>query len=47
MLVINETEYKDDMVRDMVDILTCFCTRMFGRWPAKNCAKRALKVMEG
>ncbi|MEM3852045.1 MAG: IS607 family transposase [Methanomassiliicoccales archaeon] len=47
VMVANETEYKDDMVQDMVDVLTCFCARMYGRRSAKNRAERALKAVEG
>ncbi len=46
VLVINETEYKDDMVQDMVDVLTFFCARMYGRRSAKSRALRALKAAE-
>jgi predicted site-specific integrase-resolvase len=46
VMVVNETEYMDDMVQDMVDVLTCFCARMYGRRSAKNRAELALKAVQ-
>ena len=42
--VINQTEYNDDLVQDMVDVLTSFCARLYGKRAAKNRAKRALEA---
>jgi putative resolvase len=36
---------KDDLVRDLLEILTSACGRLYGRRSAKNRAKRALEVM--
>lgn len=33
-------------VRDMVDVLTSMCARLYGKRAAKNRAERALKAME-
>ena len=33
---------KDDLVQDMVDVLTSFCARLYGRRAAKNRAEKAL-----
>lgn len=44
--IINETECKDDLVQDMVDVLTSFCARLYGQRGARNRAKRALEVMQ-
>jgi len=41
--IINETECKDDLVQDMVSILTSFCARLYGKRASKN---RALRAME-
>jgi putative resolvase len=36
---------KDDLVRDMIDVLTSFCARLYGRRAAKNRAEKAVKVV--
>jgi len=41
---INQTECNDDLVQDMVDVLTSFCARLYGKRAAKNRAKRALEA---
>jgi predicted site-specific integrase-resolvase len=46
-LVFVETgELKDDLVEDMVDVLTSFCARLYGKRSARNRARRALKAIE-
>ncbi|MGI0130583.1 MAG: IS607 family transposase [Thermoplasmata archaeon] len=47
LLVVEETELKDDLVEDMVSVLTSFCARLYGRRSAANRAKRALRAAEG
>lgn len=47
IVVVDPTEMKDDLVRDMVDVLTSMCARLYGKRAAKNRAERALKAMEG
>ena len=42
--VVNETECKDDLVQDMIDVLTSFCARLYGKRAAKNRAMRALEA---
>ena len=42
LLVIDDNEVEDDLVRDMTEILTCFCARLYGRRSAANRAQRAL-----
>ena len=42
LLVMDQTEMKDDLVQDMVDVLTSFCARLYGRRAAKNRAAKAL-----
>lgn len=41
---IEDRELKDDLVQDMIDVLTSFCARLYGRRAAKNRAKRALEA---
>lgn len=45
ILVIDETELKDDLVQDMIDVLTSFCARLYGRRSAKNKAQKAVEVL--
>ena len=46
-LVIMETdELKDDLVQDMIEVLTSFCARLYGRRSAKNRAKRAIDSIQ-
>jgi putative resolvase len=47
LLVVDDHEVKDDLVRDMLEVLTSFCARLYGRRGAQNKAKKALKAMEG
>lgn len=42
LVVVDQTEMKDDLVPDMVDVLTSFCARLYGRRAAKNRAAKAL-----
>jgi len=35
---------KDDLVEDMIDILTSFCDRLYGRRSAKNKAIKAIEA---
>jgi putative resolvase len=44
LVVLDEGEVEDDLVRDMVEILTSFCARLYGRRSAKNRAKAALEA---
>lgn len=44
LLVVNPDEVQDDLVRDMTEILTCFCARLYGRRSAASKAKRALEA---
>ena len=46
LLVAEPGELRDDLVQDMVDVLTSFCARLYGRRSAKNRAKRALEAIE-
>jgi putative resolvase len=44
LVVLDEGEVEDDLVRDMVEILTSFCARLYGRGSAKNRACKALEA---
>jgi putative resolvase len=46
LLVLDEGERQDDLVRDMVEILTSFCARLYGRRSANNRARKALEAAE-
>lgn len=46
VLVVEESEVKDDLVRDMIEVLTSFCARLYGHRAAANRAKRALEAIE-
>ena len=42
IVVVEEGETTDDLVRDMVEVLTSFCARLYGRRGARNRAMRAV-----
>ena len=42
LVVEEEVEVDDDLVRDMTEVLTSFCARLYGRRGARNRALRAL-----
>ena len=42
LVVVDPGETTDDLVRDMIDVLTSFCARLYGRRGARNRALRAL-----
>jgi predicted site-specific integrase-resolvase len=42
LVVVDSSEVDDDLVRDMTEILTSMCARLYGRWAAQNRAKRAI-----
>ena len=44
LVVIEEKEVNDDLVRDMTGILTCFYARLYGRRSAANRAAKALQA---
>ena len=43
IIVVEDVELEDDLVRDMTEVLTSFCARMYGRRGAKNRARKALE----
>jgi putative resolvase len=46
LVVLDQGEVKDDLVRDMVEILTSFCARLYGRRSANDRARKALEAAE-
>lgn len=44
LVVLDDGEVEDDLVRDMVEVLTSLCARLYGRRSAKNRARRALEA---
>ena len=43
LLVVDPTEVEDDLVRDMTEVLTSLCARLYGRRSARTRAQRALR----
>ena len=43
-MVLEENEVDDDLVRDMTEVLTSFCARLYGRRSAKRRAARAVEA---
>lgn len=44
LVVLDGGEVEDGLVRDMVEVLTSFCARLYGRRSAKNRAAKALEA---
>jgi putative resolvase len=44
LVILDDGEVADDLVRDMVEVLTSFCARLYGRRSARNRAERALEA---
>lgn len=45
LIVIDPGETKDDLVQDMIDVLTSFCARLYGRRSARHRAEKALAAV--
>ena len=45
VLIVDTTEMKDDLVQDMIDVLTSFCARLYGRRSARNKAMKAVEAI--
>ena len=43
LVVIDDAEIDDDLVRDMTEVLTRFCARLYGRRSARHRAEKALR----
>jgi len=46
LVVVNATEMKNDLVQDMIDVLTSFCARLYGKRAARNRAQKALEAAQ-
>jgi predicted site-specific integrase-resolvase len=46
LLVVDPAEVDDDLVRDVAEILTSLCARLYGRRAAANRAARAVAAIE-
>jgi predicted site-specific integrase-resolvase len=46
LVVVDASEMKDDLVQDMVDVLTSFCARLYGKRAAKNKAQKAVEAIQ-
>ena len=44
LVVVDDTELDDDLVRDMTEVLTSFCARLYGRRSARNKADAAIRA---
>jgi putative resolvase len=44
LVILDDGEVEDDLVRDMTEVLTSFCARLYGRRSAKNRARAALEA---
>jgi putative resolvase len=44
--VLDSGEVTNDLVRDMVEVLTSFCARLYGRRSARHRAERTLRCAE-
>ena len=47
LLVVDPAEVDDDLVRDVTEILTSLCARLYGRRAAANRARKALDALAG
>lgn len=45
VVVVDDTELDDDLVRDVTEVLTSFCARLYGRRAAEHRAEKALEAM--
>lgn len=46
LVIADPKEISDDLVQDMIEVLTSFCARLYGRRSAKNKAKRAVERIQ-
>jgi putative resolvase len=46
LVVLDDGEVTDDLIRDMVEVLTSFCARLYGRQSARNRALKAVRCAE-
>lgn len=46
VVVLDDGELEDDLVRDMTEVLTSFCARLYGARSARNRALKALRCAD-
>lgn len=46
LVILDDGEVADDLVGDMVEVLSAFCARLYGRRSARNRAEKALRCAE-
>ena len=46
LVVLDPGEVDDDLIRDMTEVLTSFCARLYGRRSARNRAEKAVRCAE-
>jgi putative resolvase len=46
LMVLEDSEVTDDLVQDIIEVLTSFCARLYGRRSAKNRARKALEAAQ-
>jgi len=46
ILVVDHDEVKDDLIRDMTDVLTSFCSRLYGNRAARHKAEKAIRATQ-
>ena len=46
LIVVNDVELQDDLVQDMIEVMSSFCARLYGRRSARNRARRAIRACE-
>jgi len=43
ILVLDQSEVKDDLIRDMTEVLTSFCARLYCNRAARHKAEKAMR----
>jgi len=46
ILVVDHAEVKDDLIRDMTEVLTSFCARLYGKRAARQKAEKAIRATQ-
>lgn len=47
LIVMDDADMPDDLVRDITEMLTCFCARLYGNRFAANKARQAMEAVSG
>ena len=46
ILVVDQAEVKDDLIRDMTEVLMSFCARLYGKRVARQKAEKAIRATQ-